>query len=71
VRTFDEYRKRAERAQQAAALARDPQAKRFMEISAQRWRQLAKFVAGTTQVQTSPENIAGDGEETRQKDCAE
>ena len=48
METFDEYRKRAEQAEKAAASARDPQAKRYMEISAQRWWQLAKLVSGKT-----------------------
>jgi hypothetical protein len=59
VQTFDEYRKRAERAQQAAENARDPQARRFMEISAQRWLQLAEFVSRRTKGASSPENEEG------------
>jgi hypothetical protein len=37
------YRRRAERAERAFENARDPEAKRFAHVAAQRWRQLAEF----------------------------
>ena len=36
------YRRRAERAERAFENARDPEAKRFAHVAAQRWRQLAE-----------------------------
>jgi hypothetical protein len=37
------YRRKAERAERAFENARDPEAKRFARIAAQRWRQLAEL----------------------------
>jgi hypothetical protein len=69
MQTFDEYRKRAEEAEQAAEGARDAQAKRLLRNSAQRWWQLAEFVSGRIKANTSSENKVDDGEKTRKKDC--
>jgi hypothetical protein len=69
VQGFDEYRKRAEQAEKAAEDARDPQAKRLLKASAQRWWQLAEFVARRTKAHTSPGNKVDDGDKTSKKDC--
>jgi hypothetical protein len=63
VQNFDGYRKRAERAQQAAENSRDPQAKRLWKKSAQRWWQLAEFVSRPTKIKSWNEKKKGHGED--------
>lgn len=65
VQPMDAYLRQAERAQQAADNARDPEARRLLKSAAERWWQLAKF-AERKKVRASPENKVADGEEPGQ-----
>jgi hypothetical protein len=65
---MDAYLRQAERAQQAANNARDPEARRLLKSAAERWWQVAKF-AERKKVPASSENKVANGEEPGQQEC--